>query len=69
MSFKEDLLALGWWCRRCDVPAGPLPETWNHPATLDGWCMFCGMDPLVEGPAPVAVVELQGLRGLIEREG
>lgn len=59
---------LGWWCPRCDVFAPPLPATWRDPGTGTGWCMFCGMDPTVEGPPRLPNTEMMGLAGIIGRE-
>lgn len=57
-ALHEALLAKwkqhGWWCPRCEIPAPPWRLVPNEGDGSDspGWCPFCGMDPLTEGPAP-----------------
>lgn len=55
----------GWWCPRCNCAAAPLGATWRYRGTgVAGWCIFCGMDPLTQGPAQPPK-ELAGLAGLL----
>lgn len=69
-QWMADVRVLGWWCPRCDVFAPPLPATWRGPGTGTGtgWCLFCGMDPTVEGPPRLPNTEMMGLAGIIGRE-
>lgn len=52
-AYHEKVVALGYWCPRCEMFAPPLEAHRGEHYELGvtpGWCGFCGLDPLVEGP-------------------